>query len=76
MNDAFLKSLFSFSAPEPSLCDSCSQCGTLPGGSVTIGSASGLPKTYAQRYCGPRTVAIHTSGYQECEFYLAKETTP
>lgn len=72
---------YGFDKPEPSLCDSCVHASGLGGGTVTIGSMSGVAKTYQQRYCPkppkgqedkPMGTAIHTHGYNECEYYSKK----
>lgn len=54
------------SVPEPSLCDKCSHASNLPGGSVTVGTA-----TYAQRYCNAKHIGIHMGGFAVCDKYSA-----
>jgi len=59
----------SFEKPEPSLCDSCKMAHNVDGGSVGIGTVSGEYKSYRQRYCAKKNIAIHTKGFEECEYY-------
>lgn len=63
----FLQSCFT--APRPSLCDTCTQAYNLAGGSVSIGS-----QTFLQRYCNARPGSIHAGGFDACEFFHAKPT--
>jgi len=67
-----------YSEPNPSLCDSCIFAYFCEGGSASVGD-----KHYRQRYCPqpppgkegqPWGRAIHSGGYNECNYYKQKET--
>jgi len=56
--------------PKPSLCDICIYAYYLEGGFVSIGH-----ENYHQRYCDKKTIAIHTEGLNDCEFFKDKNLT-
>ena len=59
-----------YTAPTPSLCDSCKFANYIEGGSIGIGS-----NQYRQRYCSEILVnnrSIHTVGYLKCNYFKDK----
>jgi hypothetical protein len=56
--------------PNPSLCDTCVNAGTVEGGGASMSGFAGTPSySCSQRYCSELTIAIHFSGKTKCDRY-------